>query len=76
MYNGEDVILRALKAGASAYVLKRAEVAELVKAIRLVARGEAYLDSAVARRVVEGLQKAEVVEERKRGEEGSELTPR
>lgn len=76
MYDDEDTVLRALRAGASGYVLKRAGIEELLKAVRLVARGEAYLDSAVARRVVEGVQKGAADGVRGPGGEGAELTPR
>src|SRR5207245_9006471 len=37
-----------LKAGASGYVLKRAAADDLVRAIRVVAAGETYIDPAVA----------------------------
>lgn len=43
-----------LQAGASGYVLKLAAAEELIKAIRLVATGAAYLDPAVAGKVVDG----------------------
>ncbi|MBE3580423.1 MAG: response regulator transcription factor [Thermoanaerobacteraceae bacterium] len=75
MYDDENTILRALKAGASGYVLKRAGVSQLVEAIRLVAQGEVYLDPAVSRRVVEGLQRTGVGGGRTAEEEGPELTP-
>ncbi|MDN5344202.1 MAG: two-component system, NarL family, response regulator NreC [Clostridia bacterium] len=56
MYDDEELIFRALEAGARGYVLKRAGVEELVTAIRLVNSGEAYLDPQIARRVIDGLQ--------------------
>ncbi|MGI9860941.1 response regulator transcription factor [Moorella naiadis] len=56
MYDDEELVFRALEAGAKGYVLKRAGVEELVTAIRLVNSGEAYLDPRIARRVIEGLQ--------------------
>ena len=43
----------ALRAGASGFLLKNAPPEELVQAIRAVARGEALLDPAVTRRVIE-----------------------
>ncbi|NLW07941.1 MAG: response regulator transcription factor [Clostridia bacterium] len=56
MFDDEDLVFRALGAGARGYVLKRAGVEELVKAIRLVASGEAYLAPQIARRLIDGLQ--------------------
>lgn len=50
----DDGIARArsaLEAGAGAYVLKEAAEADLVRAIRMVARGETYLDPALANRL-------------------------
>lgn len=41
-----------LAAGATGYVLKRAAAADLVRAVRVVAAGETYLDPAVAAQVV------------------------
>lgn len=41
-----------LKAGASGYVLKRAAAEDLVRAIRVVAAGETYIDPAVAAQLV------------------------
>lgn len=56
MYDDEELVFRALEAGAKGYVLKRAGVEELVTAIRLVNSGDACLDPRIARRVIEGLQ--------------------
>ncbi|MFZ5644829.1 MAG: response regulator [Bacillota bacterium] len=76
MYDEEDMVIQALKAGATGYVLKRAGVEELVKAIRLAARDETYLDPAIARRVVDSLQKENLSDKNRRLESGAELTPR
>jgi DNA-binding NarL/FixJ family response regulator len=54
MHRSEEYVRRALRAGASGYLLKDAGVGELETAIRAVARGESYLSPAVARYVVEG----------------------
>jgi len=54
MHGGRDFIDRALKAGASGYVLKDAAEADLEAAIRAACRGEVYLSPAVAREVVAG----------------------
>ena len=56
MYRRDDYIFEAIKAGASGYLLKEVELAELVRAVRSVARGEAVLDAAVAGRVMAELR--------------------
>jgi DNA-binding NarL/FixJ family response regulator len=52
MYEDDDQVFGALKAGARGYLLKGADRAELVRAIRGVASGEAIFGPAVARRLV------------------------
>lgn len=51
-------IAQALEAGANGYVLKEVSPEELVHAIRVVCSGEAYLQPAVTRRVLERLRAA------------------
>lgn len=73
MHVAEAYVLEALRSGASGYLLKDADAAELERAIRAVARGERYLTPAVSRHVIERFVCAE------RGEQlsGAEaLTPR
>lgn len=53
MYANEEYLQQALQAGASGYLLKGAELAELELAIRTVAKGEAYLTPAVAKYAVD-----------------------
>ena len=48
---GDGSVLRALQAGARGYVLKGAQRAELLRAIRAVAAGEAIFGPGVARRL-------------------------
>ena len=43
MHDREDYLYEALRAGASGYVLKGADVQELLQAVRSAARGEVYL---------------------------------
>jgi DNA-binding NarL/FixJ family response regulator len=45
-------VLQSLRAGAAGYLVKGADIAELERAIRAVARGENYLSSAVSKYVV------------------------
>lgn len=51
-YNADDAVRGALRAGASGFVLKDAEPDELVAAVRAVAKGDAWLDPAVAKRLL------------------------
>lgn len=50
-YDTDEDIYQGLRAGAMGYLLKDAERAELLEAIRAVARGERYLPSPVATRL-------------------------
>jgi DNA-binding NarL/FixJ family response regulator len=51
-YDDREYVSRFLKAGVAGYVLKRAAAAELVAAIRAVARGGLVLDPEIARDVL------------------------
>ena len=51
----DDKVLPAVRAGAAGYLLKDVSPAELVRAIRMVDRGEALLHPAVAARVMREL---------------------
>lgn len=53
-YSDPEYVKRALKSGASGYVLKRAAGADLVSAIRAVHRGGLVLDPEVARDAIAG----------------------
>lgn len=48
VFEGEEDIWRAVEAGASAYVLKSAEVEDILEAIRTVADGDTYFPSSIA----------------------------
>jgi DNA-binding NarL/FixJ family response regulator len=52
MHSDEEYIVRALRAGASAYVLKDAAVAELELAVKSVAAGRTFLGPSISRNVV------------------------
>jgi len=51
-YESDDVIMRAIAAGASGYLLKAAPEAELIAGVRAVAAGEVALAPSVARVLV------------------------
>jgi DNA-binding NarL/FixJ family response regulator len=53
MHANEEYLRQALQVGASGYLLKGAELAELEMAIRTVGGGEAYLTPAVAKFAIE-----------------------
>jgi DNA-binding NarL/FixJ family response regulator len=54
-FDDDEAVYGALLAGASGYLLKHAVPHELVDAVRRVAAGDAWLDPAVAGRVIEAL---------------------
>jgi DNA-binding NarL/FixJ family response regulator len=53
MHANEEYVLRALQAGASGYLLKDADPAELELAVAAVARGDTYLSPPVSRHVID-----------------------
>lgn len=52
-FERDDLIVEALRAGASGFVLKNAPAEQLVDAVRTVAAGDALLGPSVTRRLVE-----------------------
>jgi DNA-binding NarL/FixJ family response regulator len=52
-YDADDSVFAALRAGASGFLLKDALPAELVEAVRVVARGDALLAPSVTRRLLD-----------------------
>ena len=52
LFEDDDSVFMALRAGARGYVLKDADEEEMVRAIRAVGRGEAIFSPAVAERVL------------------------
>lgn len=73
-WSTEDVILSALRAGASGYVLKERDDMEVLLSIRSVLRGGAPIDPFVARRIIAELQHAPV--EKVEHATGEALSPR
>lgn len=55
MHTTEDFVRRALKAGASGYIVKDSAPLELRLAIEAVMRGEHYISSRVSRHLVSGI---------------------
>jgi two-component system response regulator NreC len=52
IHEGQDYFFQMLKAGASGYVPKRTAPAELLKAIRVVAEGNVFLEPGIAKDLV------------------------
>jgi DNA-binding NarL/FixJ family response regulator len=52
-YDVDDAVFAALRAGASGFMLKDVRPAELVEAVRVVARGDALLAPSVTRRLLD-----------------------
>ncbi len=71
MHDDRGYLRQVLRAGASGYVLKRAAATELLAAIRAAARGEVFLDPALAKALVD-----EVVEPKTAGSEIPALSDR
>jgi DNA-binding NarL/FixJ family response regulator len=53
MFDDDDSVFAAMRAGARGYLLKDADLEELVRAISAVYRGEAIFSPAIARRMVQ-----------------------
>lgn len=62
-YDDKEYLSRFFKAGASGYILKKAMGAELINAIRAVAKGESYLYSSITSQIIEGYLRGEAKEE-------------
>lgn len=60
MYNDDNSVIGALKAGARAFVLKSATSEDLLDALRTVAKGGLYLCAEVAGRVQARIQRGEL----------------
>jgi DNA-binding NarL/FixJ family response regulator len=52
IYNDDERVFSAIKAGARGYVLKDSQPEEIVQAVRAVGRGEALLDPSLITRVL------------------------
>lgn len=55
IYEEEEIILKALCAGACAYISKRGTMHEIIKALRIVADGGSYMSPSIAREIVNHL---------------------
>jgi Response regulator containing a CheY-like receiver domain and an HTH DNA-binding domain len=72
----DEYVFEALRAGASGFLLKDVEPAQLVEAIRVVASGEALLAPSVTRRLLDRFAASLEASERTPPPELDSLTPR
>ncbi|QUH02763.1 response regulator transcription factor [Saccharopolyspora erythraea] len=68
-FDADEHVLRALRAGASGFVLKDTAPAEIVQAVRSVARGDPALSPAVTRRLMDQVSGGPVRDQRRRARE-------
>ena len=73
MFDDENSVVSAIRSGARAFVLKKASSAELMDALRTVARGGSYLSAQVSDRLLTRIQRGDL-EPKDRPLEG--LSPR
>jgi DNA-binding NarL/FixJ family response regulator len=65
VHDREDYLFQALRAGAAGYILKGADVQDLLLAVRTVHRGEVYLYPSLTKKLLgDFLQRAEAGEDR------------
>ena len=72
VYEDADTIFKALRAGASGYLLKRSTPQEILAAVRDIRQGGAPMSSDIARKVVASFQKTAAGP----GEKQGQLSPR
>lgn len=77
MFDDDDSVFAAMRAGARGYLLKDADKDEVVRAIVAVERGEAIFSPAIAQRMIQYFSAAPSASSSKKGQgEFSELTER
>jgi DNA-binding NarL/FixJ family response regulator len=74
MYDDEDSVMAAVRAGARGFVLKKACATELVDAMRTVVRGGTYFGAQVSDRLLSGVQTGKLRQPSRPGREA--LSPR
>jgi DNA-binding NarL/FixJ family response regulator len=65
-YADEKAVMAAIMAGASGFMLKEVQTAELIDAMRVVGRGGKMLDSASSAAVIDQIRKGNVISEEDR----------
>ncbi len=70
-FETDEYVYQALRAGASGFLVKDAEPEDLIRAVRVVHRGEALLSPSVTRRLIASLaRRAPAAVDRRRDEHG------
>lgn len=64
-YNDADKVFKALKAGATGYILKNTEAAKLIEALRDLRKGGSPMSNEIARKVVNAFQQEIVYKDAK-----------
>jgi DNA-binding NarL/FixJ family response regulator len=72
LHEDEALLKEAIKAGAAGYILKRAAEAELISAIRVVLRGDLYIDPSMVRGLFDEIPNPQINQK----EPVESLTPR
>jgi DNA-binding NarL/FixJ family response regulator len=60
MYDDENSVVGAIRSGARGFILKKASDSDLLEALRMVARGGAYLSPQVSDRLLNRIQKGDL----------------
>jgi DNA-binding NarL/FixJ family response regulator len=76
MFDDDDSVFAAMRAGARGYLLKDADKDEVVRAIVAVGRGEAIFSPAIAQRMIQYFSASPSRPSRNRSDEFAELTER
>jgi DNA-binding NarL/FixJ family response regulator len=76
MFDDDDSVFAAMRAGARGYLLKDADKDEVVRAIVAVERGEAIFSPAIAQRMIQYFSAPSASSKKSQSDEFSELTER
>ncbi|HET7017473.1 MAG TPA: response regulator transcription factor [Streptosporangiaceae bacterium] len=75
-FESDEYVYQAIRSGASGFLVKDSEPAELIQAVRVVARGDALLSPSVTKRLITDLATRPAAQPRPAGQELRSLTDR
>jgi DNA-binding NarL/FixJ family response regulator len=75
-FESDEYVYQALRVGASGFLVKDTDPEELIRAVQVVARGDALLSPSVTRRLITNLATQPQVPSTASGQSLSRLTPR
>jgi DNA-binding NarL/FixJ family response regulator len=75
-FDGDEHVLEALRAGASGFLLKDVAPTDFVRAIRVVAAGDALIAPSVTRRLLDRFARLSIPADERYAESLGQLTPR